>query len=181
MLCFLQHTKPSEYKGFWLFCRPFFIFLYVCNLCSDWTTCFSVVRGQIQRACLSECHCQVFRERNKSAPAWCLSSSHHLLLLYYWCWWAECEVLCLFCCFPQVTSSAQGSSSLQRGFWSMPAAWASPSSSGSSVAASALWGHCVTPNWASPSPNPAGITPTWRKSSEDWWGTRDFIFFGCLC
>lgn len=87
----------------------------------------------------------------------------------------ECDVFCLFCCFVQVTSSAQVSSSLQRGFWSMPAAWASPSSSGFSAEEFALWGHCATPNWASPSPNLGEITPTWQKSSEDWWGTRAFM------
>lgn len=101
------------------------------------------------------------------------------------CCWAHLQtplnlrvwfVFCLFGCSVQVTSSARVSSSLRRGFWSMPAAWASPSSSGSSVEASVPWAHCATPSWASPSPNLGEITPTWRKSSGDWWGTMDFFF-----
>lgn len=80
----------------------------------------------------------------------------------------------LFCGFGQATSLDQVSSSLPRGFWSMQGAWASPSSSGSSVEASVLWGHCATPSWESPSPNLGEITPMWRKSLEDWWGRWQF-------
>lgn len=73
---------------------------------------------------------------------------------------------------PQETSSAQGSLSVRRASWRMPARWAWRWRSGSSRASSRPWGPCATPSSASPSPSPGATTPTSRTFSEGWQGER---------
>lgn len=61
---------------------------------------------------------------------------------------------------PQGTSSALGSSSLQRGSWSTRAQWVWRWWFGFWEAASRPWARSATLSWASPSPNLEETTPT---------------------
>lgn len=65
----------------------------------------------------------------------------------------------------KVTSSAQGSLSVRKASWRMPAQWACPWLYGSCLESSRLLAPCVTQSWAWPSPNLEETTPTSKTFS----------------